>query len=218
MNPGAHTPGHSCGMLWGVPLRSAYLPDPDTPLSPTPSYCGCLCTSAILGRLGFLSRPPSLNPTTSQMSACIAFLREAFWALPPPDSIVPHTLPESPSFSLCDAWRITWVTVVIVCAEGGATDLGGAREFLKYIGLYWYFSQNQVLCSGQSRRPPAPGPHQTWTVLIMSLPHEDSSCVVLSRYVSLSPAEVRVTCLPFHYVLSCRSHMLTENYLSWIHC
>lgn len=171
MNPGAHSPGHSCGMLWGVPLRSAYLPDPDAPLSPTPSYCGCLCTSTILGRLGFLSRPPSLNPTTSQMSASIAFLREAFRAFPPPDSVVPHTLPESPSFSFCDAWQITWVTVVIVCAEGGATDLGGAREFLKYIGLYWYFSQNQVLCSGQSRRPPAPGPHQTWTVLIMSLPH-----------------------------------------------
>lgn len=97
VNPGGHAPGHNWGRSGGLPLCSAYLPNPDAVL-----LLPCLHTGSqvpILGHFGFLSHYPRLNPTACQMSASISFLWEPFWALPPLDSVVPHIGPKIHPFS-----------------------------------------------------------------------------------------------------------------------
>lgn len=98
------------------------------------SLLPCLHTGSqvpILGHFGFPSHYPSLNPTAPQMSASISFLWEAFWALPPLDSVVPHIGPKihPSSFVMYEDHMGQY------CHGEGAAGLGRAQEFLKYVCL-----------------------------------------------------------------------------------
>lgn len=186
------------------------------------SLLPCLHTVAfsvqvpILGHFGFTSHYPSLNPTAPQMSASISFLWEAFCALPSLDSVVPHIGPKihPSSFMIYEDHMGQYCH----CLWWRRSSRPGKSPRVSQVYMPMFHTGSQILCSGESCRPPTPGPEQAWTVLIMSLTYEKSQpCGPFPLHRTVT-SKVTVTWLVFHCPLFCQFHILIEHCFPQIHC